>query len=234
MKKEEEAATLVTVDDEEEGRDVLPPIARRSKQISDVTGFASFTGAEFNMTGNRAKPRRYRAKSDAALMIALPEKTVEGRRNYHASIDSRYVEFVYVCIVLHFILCTKRPPSCFSFASDAIVKNAYMPTLHYDDLQLAEVVQELGTRRKRISSGISDMIVQEKLETIAETMAEFELNEEGLTSEEAASRLKIHGPNELPEKIDPKWLVFLRQFWAPMPIMIWLVSSLPYYFYVVS
>ncbi len=109
-----------------------------------------------------------------------------------------------------------------------------MPTLHYDDLQLAEVVQELGTRRKRISSGISDMIVQEKLETIAETMAEFELNEEGLTSEEAASRLKIHGPNELPEKIDPKWLVFLRQFWAPMPIMIWLVSSLPYYFYVVS
>jgi len=206
MKKEEEAATLVTVDDEEEGRDVLPPIARRSKQISDVTGFASFTGAEFNMTGNRAKPRRYRAKSDAALMIALPEKTVEGRRNYHASIDSR----------------------------DAIVKNAYMPTLHYDDLQLAEVVQELGTRRKRISSGISDMIVQEKLETIAETMAEYELNEEGLTSEEAASRLKIHGPNELPEKIDPKWLVFLRQFWAPMPIMIWLVSSLPYYFYVVS
>jgi magnesium-transporting ATPase (P-type) len=101
-----------------------------------------------------------------------------------------------------------------------------VPTLHYDDLQLAEVVQELGTRRKRISSGISDMLVQEKLETIAETVTEFELNEEGLTSEEAAIRLKIHGPNELPEKIDPKWLVFLRQFWAPMPIMIWLVSSL--------
>ena len=38
----------------------------------------------------------------------------------------------------------------------------------------------------------------------------FELNEKGLTSKEAAERLKRYGPNELPEKIDPKWLVFLR------------------------
>jgi H+-transporting ATPase len=22
--------------------------------------------------------------------------------------------------------------------------------------------------------------------------------------------------------VDPKWLIFLRQFWAPMPIMIWI------------
>ena len=50
---------------------------------------------------------------------------------------------------------------------------------------------------------------------------QFEFNEKGLTSEEAAKRLEKYGRNELPEKTDPKWLVFLRQFWAPMPIMIW-------------
>ncbi|EEC48516.1 P3A, P type ATPase, partial [Phaeodactylum tricornutum CCAP 1055/1] len=45
---------------------------------------------------------------------------------------------------------------------------------------------------------------------------------EGLTAEEAAKRLELYGRNELPEHVDPKWLIFLRQFWAPMPIMIWI------------
>ena len=38
---------------------------------------------------------------------------------------------------------------------------------------------------------------------------------------EAARLLKEHGPNELPEKKTPSWLVFLNQMKAPMPIMIW-------------
>jgi magnesium-transporting ATPase (P-type) len=38
---------------------------------------------------------------------------------------------------------------------------------------------------------------------------------------EAEKRLKEFGRNELPEKTTPSWLVFLKQMWAPMPIMIW-------------
>jgi len=54
-----------------------------------------------------------------------------------------------------------------------------------------------------------------------EEYQKFEFNEKGLSSEEAAKRLEQYGRNELPEKKDPLWLVFLRLFWAPMPIMIW-------------
>ena len=33
----------------------------------------------------------------------------------------------------------------------------------------------------------------------------------GLTSEEAATLMKIHGRNMLPEKIVPKWYIFVSQ-----------------------
>lgn len=44
----------------------------------------------------------------------------------------------------------------------------------------------------------------------------------GLTSEEAEELLDVYGRNELPEKIVPKWFIFLSLFWQPMPVMIWL------------
>jgi H+-transporting ATPase len=44
----------------------------------------------------------------------------------------------------------------------------------------------------------------------------------GLTSEEAARLLEIHGRNELPEKTTPGWLIFVRALWGPMPIAIWI------------
>jgi len=44
----------------------------------------------------------------------------------------------------------------------------------------------------------------------------------GLTTAEAEIRLTKYGRNELPEKIIPKWYIFLSQLWQPMPIMIWL------------
>jgi magnesium-transporting ATPase (P-type) len=44
----------------------------------------------------------------------------------------------------------------------------------------------------------------------------------GLTSIEADIRLQKFGRNELPEKIIPKWYIFLSQLWQPMPIMIWI------------
>lgn len=46
----------------------------------------------------------------------------------------------------------------------------------------------------------------------------------GLTSAEAARLLAIHGRNELEDKKKPKWLIFIEQLWAPMPIMIWIAA----------
>jgi H+-transporting ATPase len=44
----------------------------------------------------------------------------------------------------------------------------------------------------------------------------------GLTEAEAEERLKKYGPNCLPEKVIPKWYIFVSLLWQPMPIMIWL------------
>jgi H+-transporting ATPase len=46
----------------------------------------------------------------------------------------------------------------------------------------------------------------------------------GLTTMAAVEKLKIHGKNELPEKIVPKWYIFVSQLWQPMPIMIWIAA----------
>ncbi len=46
----------------------------------------------------------------------------------------------------------------------------------------------------------------------------------GITSEEALRLLEIHGRNELPEKVIPKWYIFVSQLWQPMPIMIWIAA----------
>lgn len=52
---------------------------------------------------------------------------------------------------------------------------------------------------------------------------EFEFSH-GLTSQEALQRLNVYGKNELPEKVVPKWYIFISQLWQPMPIMIWLAA----------
>jgi len=44
----------------------------------------------------------------------------------------------------------------------------------------------------------------------------------GISSTEAHILLEQYGRNELPEKHKPKWLIFVEQLWAPMPIMIWI------------
>jgi H+-transporting ATPase len=46
----------------------------------------------------------------------------------------------------------------------------------------------------------------------------------GLTDSEAAELLRRWGRNELPEKVVPKWYIFLSQLWQPMPIMIWIAA----------
>ena len=106
-------------------------------------------------------------------------------------------------------------------SADVVAKFHSTGQLSAFDLKMAENVVAYGTRRERQKSGLSDKDFSEKIETLEEYEEDFQFNEKGLTSEEAAKRLAQYGPNRLPEKIDPKWLVFLRQFWAPMPIMIW-------------
>jgi H+-transporting ATPase len=92
------------------------------------------------------------------------------------------------------------------------------------DLRMAEAVQEQGTlrerRRKRVSEEELEMVFEEK--EGFEAPDDFVFNHTGFTSQEAAELLVKYGKNELPDKSDPKWLIFLRQFWAPMPIMIWI------------
>ena len=52
----------------------------------------------------------------------------------------------------------------------------------------------------------------------------FNFNHVGLKSAKANELLKIYGRNELPEKIVPKWYIFVSQLWQPMPIMIWIAA----------
>ena len=49
----------------------------------------------------------------------------------------------------------------------------------------------------------------------------FNTSEDGLTEEEAASRLLKFGKNQLPEKEDNKLLKLASEFVQPMPLMIW-------------
>jgi len=48
----------------------------------------------------------------------------------------------------------------------------------------------------------------------------------GLSSNEAAQLLIIHGKNEIPEKSESSLLIFLRGCWGPMPIAIWIAVIL--------
>lgn len=138
-------------------------------------------------------PRRKKTKSDLVLMMALPADHEEKTRERQVS------------------------------NNDLITKFGYAPTLGYDDLKFAETLQETGTRRERQKSGLNEKEFLAKVEEATEKLDDgFELNFKGLSSEEAKARLAQYGRNELPEKVDPKWLIFLRQFWAPMPIMIWI------------
>jgi H+-transporting ATPase len=64
-------------------------------------------------------------------------------------------------------------------------------------------------------------IPTEEAEFPGESNADFVFSH-GISSAEAAALLKQYGRNELPEKVIPKWYIFLQQLWQPMPMMIWM------------
>ena len=103
-------------------------------------------------------------------------------------------------------------------ASDLVTTFNQSPVLGYDDLKLADNVAAYGTETERKGT-----IMEDDFQALLKDgeVDNFVFNHVGLTSAEAAERLIKYGRNELPEHVDPKWLIFLRQFWAPMPIMIW-------------
>ena len=110
-------------------------------------------------------------------------------------------------------------------SADVITKFGYVPQLGYEDLRYTEAIVQHGTPREREASNISDMIIKEIIEKPSKelfTKESFPFNHVGLTSSEATLRLRQYGKNELPEKITPKWKLFVMQFYAPMPIMIWI------------
>ena len=50
----------------------------------------------------------------------------------------------------------------------------------------------------------------------------------GLTTAQAESLLEEYGRNELPEKVTPGWVIFLRCLWGPMPIAIWIACIIEF------
>ena len=46
----------------------------------------------------------------------------------------------------------------------------------------------------------------------------------GISSQDSNLLLEKYGRNELPEKVIPKWYIFVSQLWQPMPIMIWMAA----------
>jgi H+-transporting ATPase len=48
----------------------------------------------------------------------------------------------------------------------------------------------------------------------------------GISSQDSNLLLEKYGRNELPEKVIPKWYIFVSQLWQPMPIMIWIAATI--------
>lgn len=148
-------------------------------------------GAEASGAPARASRKDRRTLSDQVLFASLPEEAKNQKQRTPSSTD----------IIKTF--------------------SKLGMTMGDDDLRYAEEIAAVGTRRERIASGISDMVVKEKIEE-DEDQEEFPFNEKGFTTEEAERLLAIHGKNCLPETADSKWMLLFRILTQPMPIMIWL------------
>ena len=103
-----------------------------------------------------------------------------------------------------------------------VQKHGYAPNLFFDDLNLAQEVRAFGTSSVRTKQGTTQAEISASFEEGGTAEDGFEFNSVGHTSAEAAALLEKYGKNELPEHSIPKWLIFLRLFIAPMPIMIWI------------
>eukprot|EP00899_Mesostigma_viride_P020054 jgi/Mesvir1/2804/Mv13910-RA.2 len=79
-----------------------------------------------------------------------------------------------------------------------------------------ETVNQMSIGARLDAIDVSDLLKKQMAAVKKEEVMD------GLSSEEAAIRLKQYGRNELPEKVTPKWKLFVKQFTQPMPIMVWI------------
>jgi H+-transporting ATPase len=206
-KVEETAVVKVDENDVEAGGDVIEelPSFPRETTLSDVSGMgmqsirkrekilSDVTGMKLDTVRQRVQRGDRRTLSDLVAMMNLPEEVASRPRRRQIS-------------------------------SNDVVRRM-QDTAGLADLRMAEEVLAHGTLTERQDQGISEEEHEQKLAEKAEGIAppdDFVFNKQGFTSEEAEKLLEEYGRNELPEHVDPKWLIFLRQFWAPMPIMIWI------------
>lgn len=185
--------------DIEEGRDTVSEIPTTAfPHARHVTNYVSditglVTASNFQAAARQRKSYNRKTVSDMVLMMNLSEDAVRAVRRQKSS-------------------------------SDVITKFNQAPILRNADLRMAEMIIEHGTRRQRQESGLSEIEIRSQVDEkeAYEAPDDFEFNDQGLSSGEAAELLQKYGRNELVEKTVPRWLVFLRLFWAPMPLMLWL------------
>jgi len=181
----------------EENDDVVGPLPPALKQR--IKAMSDLTGMDVPTLVGHARPNEHRRRadrktvSDLTVMLNLGPEVLKEHSERRRQLSS----------------------------SDVVTKFGYVPNLGNQDLRLAEEVSAYGIASERLKAGISDEESSVIIEA-EEIPVEFTYNYEGLTSEDAEKLLAKYGRNELPEKYTPKWLLFLSQFWAPMPIMIWL------------
>ena len=71
----------------------------------------------------------------------------------------------------------------------------------------------IHTCLETVSSEISD-------EDAYKILISLSTNKQGLTTSDATERIKVCGPNEIPEKRKNPFIAFLKNFWGPIPWMI--------------
>ena len=76
---------------------------------------------------------------------------------------------------------------------------------------------------KQYGAAPTDEVIDEIENESTEIEIPFQFSS-GLTTLRATELLAVHGKNELPEKVIPKWYIFVSQLWQPMPIMIWVAA----------
>mmetsp|Transcript_27806 Transcript_27806/g.28050 ORF Transcript_27806/g.28050 Transcript_27806/m.28050 type:complete len:957 (+) Transcript_27806:147-3017(+) len=122
----------------------------------------------------------------------------------------------------HHITVTRRPSS-----TDTVRKSSESRLLDQRDLRLVEkIIAQKKDSETKLALGHEPAapvtVIEDEGDLDRDELAEGFEYSHGITTKEAEIRLEKYGKNCLPEKVTPKWYIFVSQLWQPMPIMIWL------------
>jgi len=90
------------------------------------------------------------------------------------------------------------------------------------DLNLADKI--IAKRKNTEAKAKGQAVIEDEADLDRDELTEGFVYSHGLTSPQAAQLLQTYGKNCLPEKITPKWYIFVSQLWQPMPVMIWIAA----------